>query len=167
MKLKSVLLIAAGIIIAAYPVVKDIYTEYMQNRILKEWEEERRVFEERMHDNDDACEVSGDAVNAYLNLDESFSGLNEAEYENTENNENEAGTGKSNRFVTLGIIKIDKINVNLPVMDGATPEILKIGAGKLKGTTDIGKIGILLYQRIEAILTGVISTGSMRWRRGT
>ncbi|NLX77073.1 MAG: class D sortase [Clostridiaceae bacterium] len=141
MKLKSVLLIAAGIIIAAYPVVKDIYTEYMQNRILKEWEEERRVFEERMHDNDDACEVSGDAVNAYLNLDESFSGLNEAEYENTENNENEAGTGKSNRFVTLGIIKIDKINVNLPVMDGATPEILKIGAGKLKGTTDIGKIG--------------------------
>jgi len=41
----------------------------------------------------------------------------------------------------LGVIKIDKIDCTLPILDGTTPEILKIGAGKLTGTTDIGEIG--------------------------
>ena len=43
MKLKSILLIVIGILIASYPIVKNIYTGYIQRQILKDWEEEKEL----------------------------------------------------------------------------------------------------------------------------
>lgn len=140
MKLKSILLIIAGILIASYPVVKDIYTGYIQKKALKDWEEKRRAQLFNSHDDEDISEASEDAISSYLTLDEAFSDLNDTEaIEETDIEDKQNKNNKS--FVTLGVIKIDKINLNLPVFNGATPEILKIGAGKLEGTTDIGEIG--------------------------
>lgn len=141
-KIISMLLIIAGILIAVYPVIKDMYTGYMQEKLLREWEEGRTASLNNSGKNEDTFEeASNDAINSYLGLEEAFSDLNETEEtdqaETVENSENK----NSSSFVTLGVIKIDKINLVLPVLDGATPEILKIGAGKLTGTTDIGKIG--------------------------
>jgi len=137
MKLKSILLIVIGILIASYPIVKNIYTGYMQRQILKDWEEERRAQQLNSHVKEGSAETSEDAINSYLFLDEAFSQIND-----TETLGHTEGDDKENKsFVTLGVIKIDKIDLNLPVMDGATPEILKIGAGKLTGTANIGEIG--------------------------
>jgi len=141
MKLKSILLIAAGILIASYPIAKNIYTGYMQRKVLKEWEEERRAVQYQFNQSGaDTSEASEDAINSYLFLDEAFSDLNNDETTESIEDDNK-GNKNTKSFVTLGVIKIDKIDLVLPVMDGATPEILKIGAGKLTGTTDIGEIG--------------------------
>jgi len=140
-KIISILLIIIGILIASYPIVKDIYTGYMQEKLLKEWEKERAAQKMDAHETEDVLEASEDAINSYLDLDEAFSDLNETETAESSATEENAEKNNSKSFVTLGVLKIDKINLVLPVMDGATPEILKVGAGKLTGTTDIGKIG--------------------------
>jgi len=140
-KIISILLIIIGILIASYPIVKDIYTGYMQEKLLKEWEKERAAQKTDAHETEDVMEASEDAINSYLDLDEAFSDLNETETAESSATEENAEKNNSKSFVTLGVLKIDKINLVLPVMDGATPEILKVGAGKLTGTTDIGKIG--------------------------
>lgn len=140
-KIISILLIIIGILIASYPIVKDIYTGYMQEKLLKEWEKERAAQKTDAHETEDVLEASEDAINSYLDLDEAFSDLNETETAESSATEENAEKNNSKSFVTLGVLKIDKINLVLPVMDGATPEILKVGAGKLTGTTDIGKIG--------------------------
>lgn len=134
MRFKSVLLIIIGVLIAMYPVVKDIYTIYMQKKLLKEWEEETKTHRLSGVFAANTSETDEDAINSYLTLDEIFSHLNESETEDTMNENEKSHT-------VLGVIKIEKINLVLPVIDGATPEILKIGAGKLTGTTDIGQIG--------------------------
>lgn len=145
MKIKSVLsvlLIIAGILIAGYPAIKDAYTGYMQKKILEEWEKEKKKVQQTHTTNSNSNSVtSEDVLNSYFSLDETFSQLNETETteENTENVDKNEESTKS--FVTLGVLKIEKINLVLPVMDGATPEILKLGAGKLTGTTGIGSIG--------------------------
>lgn len=140
MKLKSILLIAAGILIASYPIVKNLYTGYMQRQILKDWEEERRAqlmnSSSFSSDIEDTSDVTEDAINSYISLDEAFAHLND-----TEATEQTDGKVNNKSFVTLGVIKIDKIDLSLPVMDGTTPEILKVGAGKLTNTTDIGEVG--------------------------
>jgi len=140
-KIISILLIIIGILIASYPIVKDIYTGYMQEKLLKECEKERAAQKTDAHETEDVLEASEDAINSYLDLDEAFSDLNETETAESSATEENAEKNNSKSFVTLGVLKIDKINLVLPVMDGATPEILKVGAGKLTGTTDIGKIG--------------------------
>lgn len=134
MKPKSIILIVTGILIASYPVVKDIYTSYLQKKILYMWETEK---DSGRNDASDAA-ASDDEINSYIRLNEVFSELNDTESSEPEKENNGAIDGE---IVTLGVIKIDKINLKLPVMDGATPEILKIGAGKLTGTSNIGEIG--------------------------
>ena len=42
MKLKSIVLILAGILIAAYPLIKNTYAWHMQQTLLNEWEEEMK-----------------------------------------------------------------------------------------------------------------------------
>lgn len=41
----------------------------------------------------------------------------------------------------IGVLKIDKIKVNLPILEGATQKNLKIGAGWMKETTKLGEVG--------------------------
>ena len=44
-------------------------------------------------------------------------------------------------YETLGIMEIDKIDLKLPVLNGTSEAILRIGAGFLEGTTAIGEPG--------------------------
>lgn len=132
MKIKplSLILIIVGALIIAYPIVNSIYSKYMEQKLMHEWLENMRNEEPVEADNE-----PDDAVASYLNLDEVFSQLSEEE------DSQETDKASAKNFVTLGILKIDKIKVNIPVLEGCTPDVLRVGAGKLNGTTKIGEIG--------------------------
>lgn len=152
MKLKSILLIILGIIIALYPLINSTYSWYQQQQLLKKWEEEmnrrkqldsNKVYTGDIDDSADSYEnmdgtieePSDDAIEAYLGLRDSYSQIE------SEENENQSSNPARKTFETIGILKIEKINANLPIMDGTSSSILKLGVGKLDGTSNFGEIG--------------------------
>jgi sortase A len=148
MKLKSIILIVLGVLIAAYPLVKSTYTRYKQQELLNKWEEEmnrRKQAEANQRNADDTNdsarnmdgiteEPSDEALEAYLYLGDSYSQV--------ESEDNESASNQNKKPIeTIGVLKIDKINANLPIMEGTSSSVLKLGVGKLEGTSDFGEIG--------------------------
>lgn len=148
MKLKSSLIILIGVLIASYPIVNNLYSEYKQKELLNSIVQAKKVYQDSINNleneqslvNNELSDLSEAEMNSYLYLDETFIQLNDNENTLTDE-DNNSDVSKKESIVTLGTIKIDKIDANLPIMEGTTSHILKIGAGKLTGTTDIGKIG--------------------------
>lgn len=149
MKLKSILLIIVGILISSYPIIKSTYTRYKQQELLNQWEEEmnRRKQTETGGNNTDnsinssqnmdgiADEPSDEAIEAYLYLGDSYSQME------SDGNESDTSSPTNKPVETIGILKIEKIKANLPIMEGTSSSILKLGVGKLEGTSDFGEIG--------------------------
>src|SRR5690554_4180961 len=100
MKIKPLplILIIMGVLIIAYPIADRIYSRLIEQKLMREWEERMR------NQQNDADYGESDAVSSYLNLDEVFSQLSEEE-EQSEKTENTP----AQNFVTLGVLKIDKI----------------------------------------------------------
>ena len=154
MKLRSIVLILAGILIAAYPLIKNTYAWHMQQTLLNEWEEEMKNRSQTENVNGDNMvvltntnnnnnnlseEPSDDAVNSFLGLNELFSEIETDENENSSSSEPVKPTKQP--IETIGLIKIEKIKANLPIMEGTTSSVLKVGVGKLIGTSDFGEVG--------------------------
>ena len=100
MKLKSILLIAIGVIIIAYPIVNNTYTKYKQQVMLNEWEKEMQKREQTSKSLDNSADdesnenqdeltedPSEDAVESYLSLQNLYPQIEEddedAENENS------------------------------------------------------------------------------------
>jgi sortase A len=132
MKIKPLplILIIMGVLIIAYPIADRIYSRLIEQKLMREWEERMR------NQQNDADYGESDAVSSYLNLDEVFSQLSEEE-EQSEKTENTP----TQNFVTLGVLKIDKIKLSIPVLEGCTRDVLRVGAGTLDGASKIGEIG--------------------------
>lgn len=154
MKLKSIILIIVGILIIAFPLAKSTYTWYRQQTLLDEWEEEMKKRSQNANIDKDNMNVisningnsdelteepSDDAVNSFIRLNELFSEIEANENENSSRAESAKPTKQP--IETIGVIKIEKIKANLPIIEGATSGILKLGVGKLDGTSNFGEIG--------------------------
>lgn len=130
MKKIATVLIIAGLIIGAYPFIDRAYTVYEQSRILSD-------FDKTLSEKPDA-ETSKD----YIGIDNALKSEPEASSTTqvTTSSQSNKKSDTSNQKV-LGVLKIDKINLILPILDGATLQNMKIGAGRIKGTGNIGEIG--------------------------
>jgi len=123
MKKLAFLLVAAGILTALYPLGERVYTWYWQQQLLSTWEETQTVSvsealaEEAIKPADGQLKPNP--------LPEKPSSL-------------EAPARKPS---PLGILTINKINLELPVLQSATPANLRIGAGLLDDGADIGEKG--------------------------
>lgn len=138
MKRLSGLIIIIGILIALYPIADNIFTSYMQSKYLKLAEEDLK---------NNAAETDKEIKDNYINLNEVFKNENLQDVKNnnistSENNESQAKeTNPESKKDILGILKIKKINLTIPILDGATLLNMKYGAAKIKGTTAIGQVG--------------------------
>lgn len=142
MKKISIIMIILGIIIASYPFVDRAYTSYMQAQALSEWEgivtqeePEEAVSEDYLS----LQEIFDEGIAAELGVDASVA---EVETENSDDEEVVAVSSDNgdNRHM-VGFLKIDKIDLKIPVLRGATDPNMKIGAGQIEGTTAVGSIG--------------------------
>lgn len=131
-KVVSLLLILLGITVFFYPYMKDSVTTYQQKQIIKEWESNP--------DREQASDSLGQ-------LEEVFTLDTEAEAAGTSESPIMAEAPKQSAKAAkqpksmVGVIEIDKINLRLPVLNGASMANLDKGAGLLKGTAQPGMPG--------------------------
>jgi sortase A len=118
-KIIAVCLILIGIMVMLYPKITHVYSNHQQNKLLEEWGDNRKS--SLVQDYQSLNEVLADTPTESPQLP------TENEQEFTDN--------------MVGILKISKINLELPILEGATQKNLKIAAGHLEGTALPGEIG--------------------------
>lgn len=130
----STLLIIAGIAMAMFPLGDRLYTWYWQNRALESYEQLSAVFAEEENvgpeQEDGQSNQSGQAGEPGP-----ASGNEEAPESQPEQKP------APPPIKPIGIVKIPKIDVNLPILEGATKRNLKVGAGWLTETSKLGEVG--------------------------
>ena len=111
------LIIVAGALVVLYPLLDRAFTWYWQQKIFNEWQN---------------SPASADASLSGSEPDEETSG----DVESSEDNSREL-------FIVepVGILQIKKINLKLPILRGSSMLNLKIGAGLLENTAEIGAPG--------------------------
>jgi sortase A len=114
MKRIAYLLIVAGLAVMFYPKAKSMYYSYQENQLLKDWE---------------ASSLDPEIQKNYKKLDDIFLGKTAPE-----------GKKSSNTGV-IGKLSIRKIDLTLPIVEGASLQNMKSAAGHLKGTSPIGEKG--------------------------
>lgn len=125
-KILSYVLILAGIAILLFPVLRDWYHDRQQQALLEEAKQAAAQTRESRTPN-------GDLTRNYQQLSHILE-AGESASEAPEAGEIEEGD-------LIGIIVIDKINVELPILEGATQANLKNAAAHLTGTAPLGEAG--------------------------
>ncbi|AOT73078.1 hypothetical protein Gferi_11005 [Geosporobacter ferrireducens] len=126
----STMFIILGILIGGYPIFDRAYTWYWQQKVMADYDHLDSVFTNEAENVTEPVES--------LESGENF-GEPEPEIPAVENN---TAPAKPKEVIqNIGVLKIDRIKVNLPILEGATQKNLKIGAGWMKETTKIGEVG--------------------------
>ncbi len=118
----AIFLIITGIALMAYPKLKEFYYDRRQAQLLEAWQESMDILE---HQDPDEAE-----------------GI--PEIRNTEDEEAARARERRERYIKQnmeGILKIDKINLNMPILKGATEMNLLISVSSLEGTAGPGEVG--------------------------
>jgi sortase A len=117
MKWLAYILIAAGLCTMVYPKAKSMYYSYQEKQLLKDWESS---------DEDSVIQQS------YLQLDDVFTDKSEPK---------RTPEPQKLKNGILGKLEINKIDLTIPIMEGASQANLKVAAGHLKGTSPVGETG--------------------------
>jgi sortase A len=139
-KVLSLLMVLLGLSVFFYPVAKDYYTSYSQEKMIERWEDSssqgKKVAAESLRELDEVFSIETQAESG---LDEG-SPVEKQELEKTP----AADSSKANQKTAtgiVGVIEIDKIGVKLPILNGASDANLDKGAGLLEGTPAPGMPG--------------------------
>jgi sortase A len=169
MKAIATIMIIIGLIIAIYPIADNLYTRYLESQLIDEWEESfslhdlseestndfeqlQLVFEEGQTDGDLTGADLPEVIDSFdpINPDDDEVPPIDAENANPTSTPTEEPSSASNqspekgkkaKLQAMGRIKIPKINVNIPILEGTSKANLKVGAGHVSGTSDIGTVG--------------------------
>ncbi len=157
MKKLSIVVIIMGILIILYPLLERGYTWYWQRQLLLEYEKE--ITNNYIEVDNRAAITEYKSLQQFfkvedegrIKIEDEFEEENEIEdskdklpkisklnKKNVSDDEKEIQLKKAG---VLGIIKIDKIKLKLPILEGATEKNLKKGAARIKGTSAIGEVG--------------------------
>jgi sortase A len=118
MKWLAYLLIVIGLSTIFYPKVKSMYFSYQEKQLLEDWE---------------STATNSEIQQSYQQLDDVFSEKNRPKVQKQE---------PPNKYGSIiGKMSINKIDLTIPIMEGASQQNLKVAAGHLKGTAPIGEIG--------------------------
>lgn len=131
-KIASYALIAAGLTLLAFPFAREYLQDREQKQILQELEQSLS---------------SGDPARSY-NIQAEYSRLSNVldaglEQAGTEIDSSEVPEESQEPMDerTIGIIEIDKIDLKLPILEGASAQNMKVGAGHMTETAPLGEIG--------------------------
>ncbi|WP_416729825.1 class D sortase [Fictibacillus sp. JL2B1089] len=119
MKWLAYLLIVAGISTMLYPKAKSMYYSYQETQLLAEWHTSAHASKNKVQQ-------------SYQQLDDVFS---------QETNPKENNDAKTSHSGIIGKLTIKKIDLTIPIMEGASQQNLKVAAGHLNGTPSLGEIG--------------------------
>ncbi|KAB3531840.1 class D sortase [Alkaliphilus serpentinus] len=142
----SIILIILGGLIFSYPFLERAYTYIMQQRALDNYEKTIAEVEASLTD-----EADEEAYQEFVALEDIFQNsvdlgelpVEESTVEESTEEETPTNVSKptSSPLNPIGIIKISKIDLKLPIYDGTSERYLKVGVGRIKGTSSLGEIG--------------------------
>ncbi|MDT9722999.1 class D sortase [Paenibacillus sp. ClWae2A] len=119
MKKFSILLVLLGILIISFPFLRETYYDWKQTRVMNDLEQLQNGLSKLNHSFEQGIQ---DAASAEPTTDST-------------------DTVQDASSDTLGILSIDKIDVRLPILEGATEANMKVAATHLVETTRIGNKG--------------------------
>ncbi|RSD27565.1 class D sortase [Mesobacillus subterraneus] len=128
-KILSAWMVLMGLSIFFYPAMKDYYTSYNQEKMIEKWE-----------DNDNGAAASLDELEKVFSMETQAETI-ESEEEKQDDHVPAAVETKQLANGMVGVIEIDKIGLQLPVLNGASMTNLDHGAGVLEGTPMPGMPG--------------------------
>jgi sortase A len=180
MKKLSIVIIAIGVIIFTIPIIGQITTSYLENKMISSWQKGQDLSKDKVYTTiynvyniivdtfsverqseqafaDDLEDQTGDEVLTDADVDDN--GTNE-NLQPTDNNKTTTpvptvvGSSsspkptavsktirKQKKQQVIGIIKIQKIKVNLPIVEGVEKQNLRVGIGHFPGTARPGTEG--------------------------
>lgn len=154
MRVIAVILIIVGLIIAAYPLADKAYTLYLEYKFMEEYivsltqddvssdtsddfGQLQQVFEEEL---DESIEDTAPPINN-VSPTPSLQETNDSIKQESPSPTKKPKKKSYSKFKTIGRIEIPKIDVNIPILEGTSKANLKVGAGHLTGTSELGSIG--------------------------
>lgn len=117
----AVILIIAGIGFIAYPKLKEYYYDRRQAQLMEAWRQSLAILEQ---DPEQVEDIPGDIDSGGGEAD----AVEDWRIKYIEQN-------------MEGVLKIDKINLNMPILKGATEKNLLISVSSLEGTAGPGEVG--------------------------
>jgi sortase A len=136
MKKYWVILVVLGILLISYPFIDRTYTWYMQ----------KKAFDDiNAYNNND--NINNDKIIENYNIldgifKSSTNEKNNNQINNTQSNTHQNMNSKKNKKKSpIGVLKIEKIGLKLPILYGTSYGNLKVGAAQVEGTSPIGEIG--------------------------
>ena len=149
MKKLSLALILIGILIAAYPLADRAYSMYLQTKLVMDWDTERYDEDASAASSEEYAQLQsvfeeGAEEGSGSVLPEDTEAVQDPSAEPASTEEAPEPSGKSDRsqqFKAIGRICIDKIDLEIPILEGTTKTHLRLGAGHITGTSKLGEIG--------------------------
>lgn len=139
----STILIIIGVLCGAVPLTGQLYTQYREDKMINDWlnSDDAQTAESE----DQQGSSTENAVDSYNQLQDIFAAENT---QGTTTQSNSAGTSatsvkpvKTVQQKVIGVIKISKIKVKSPIVEGVKSVNLKVGVGHIPGTAGLGQAG--------------------------
>lgn len=141
------MIIFIGLSTIAYPKISELYADYQQQKLIKEWQENLAII-----DNEDTIEIENKKIqnlcqecNISTKINENKLNAEEQKKreEEKKKEEEKAAREKENYIQKYmeGVLKIDKIKFSQPILKGATKENMKISVASIENTGKAGEIG--------------------------
>lgn len=139
-KILSYTLVIAGLLILLYPKANEWYENRQQDKLMADWEEAsfdetaEQQAQQQYEDltdlfNEESTAVDAEPTTAPTTVPTDVPSVAPS------------AAPAVQKITSIGTIKIDKIKLKLPVVEGATQKNMKSAAAHLKETTAIGQIG--------------------------
>ncbi len=120
-------LIIIGLLVLAYPTISEHYDNYMQKKLMEDWQENLVTIDNEVEEIDTPVDTQEDTSNETAEL--------------LEKEEQKRIKEEYVKKHTEGILKIEKIKLNLPILTGATKQNMNISVSSMENAGVAGKIG--------------------------
>lgn len=141
-KIVSLFIIMCGMFLLAFPKVSQIYADWQQQRLVEQWQESFAMmsYEETSISEEEFSyklnELQANQIGG-MNVPEISVSTNEVA---EEKNSSESGTIELPANVE-GMLYIDKIDLELPILHGATEQNMNISVSSIENTGGAGEVG--------------------------
>ncbi|WP_234958891.1 class D sortase [Sporanaerobacter sp. PP17-6a] len=121
-----------------YPKLTEMYADYRQKQMIEEWQKSLSFVDRGEKPDGDGTKTGYDGEDDNSIVIDKFK-----RYKILKDKEKKEEKAKEEYIKNHmeGILKIDKIDLELPILKGATKENLKISIASVEGTCGIGEIG--------------------------
>lgn len=133
-KILSALLILTGILIICFPKLSEMYHDYQQQQLIREWQ----ATMQNISNGEDSSTTSHESAPDVLEVDDADEEM--AEADDSAEMEKEKPDFSSYQNME-GILTIDKIDLLLPILHGATDKNMKTTVASIENTGKPGEIG--------------------------